>query len=158
MERSLSANCLTSINELELSELPLHLGNPDNGSIVVVEANIDVPFAIQRIFTIRFRKGAIRGGHAHRYCTQFMICPHGIVEINCDDGRAQKSFVLDRGNLGLLVRPGIWTTQRFQDGNSFLLVVCDQPYQESDYVRNYANFLAWKNTNDASAITGCGEA
>ena len=144
MINTIDARSIVTVNELRLSQLPLHHNNYDSGEIVVVEGNIDVPFALKRIFTLRVPVGTMRSGHAHRCCTQFMICPHGMVEINCDDGREQKSFLLNRGHLGLLVRPGIWTTQKFLHENSLLLVACDQLYQESDYIRDYASFLAWE--------------
>jgi len=139
-----------SVNELQLVELPLYSGNKKRGEIVVVEGEVQVPFSIRRIFTLRAPTKTVRGGHAHRGCAQFMICTQGVIEINCDDGREQKSFLLDRGNVGLLLPPNIWATQRFHE-NSLLLIVCDQPYQEQDYIRDYAEFLAWRNTNPAAA-------
>jgi hypothetical protein len=137
------------VNDLQLSELPLHFGNHDGGELVVVEGKTHVPFSIKRIFTMRAPIGTTRGGHAHRRCAQFMICPQGMIEINCDDGREQKSFLLDRGNVGLLILPNIWATQRFCHDNSLLLVVCDHRYQKNDYIRDYAEFLARRNTTNA---------
>jgi hypothetical protein len=134
------------IDGLHLSELPLHFGNYDGGELVVVESKTHVPFGIERIFTLRAPIGTVRGGHAHRRCTQFMICPLGMIEVNCDDGQQRKSLYLDRGNVGLLVPPNIWTTQSFGYDNSLLLVVCDKHYEESDYIRDYAEFLACRNT------------
>jgi WxcM-like, C-terminal len=138
-----------SVHELQLSDLPQHFGNHDGGELIVVEGNIHVPFSIKRVFTLRAPIGTVRGGHAHRRGAQFMICTQGMIEINCHDGREQKSFVLDRGNVGLLMPPNIWANQRFCHGNSLLLVVCDQPYQDHDYIRDYAEFLAWRNTISA---------
>ena len=105
----------------------------------------DMPFT--QVFSTWLK--TVRGGHAHRGCSQFMICTQGVIEINCDDGREQRSFILDRGNVGLLLPPNMWATQRFCHENSVLLVVCDQPYEEQDYIRNYAEFLAWRNINPA---------
>src|SRR5450759_6838 len=97
-----------SVNDLRLSELPLHFGNHDGGELVVVEGKIHVPFSIERIFTLRAPIGTVRGGHAHRRCAQFMICTQGMIEISCDDGQERKSFLLDRGNIGLLIPRNIW--------------------------------------------------
>src|SRR6516164_6517636 len=96
-----------SVNELRLVELPLYSGNNKRGEIVVVEGEVQVPFSIKRIFTLRAPTKTVRGGHAHRGCSQFMICTQGVIEINCDDGREQRSFLLDRGNVGLLLLPNV---------------------------------------------------
>jgi dTDP-4-dehydrorhamnose 3,5-epimerase-like enzyme len=138
-----------SVNELRLSELPLHFGNHDGGELVVVEGKIHVPFSIKRIFTLRAPIGTVRGGHAHRRCAQFMICIQGMIDIDCDDGKEQKSFLLDRSNVGLLIPANIWAKQRFCHDNSLLLVMCDQPYEGHDYIRDYAEFLAWRNSANA---------
>ena len=140
-------HCSPNVNELRLMELPLYSGNNKRGEIVVVEGEVQVPFSIKRIFTLRAPTNTVRGGHAHRGCSQFMICTQGVIEINCDDGREQRSFLLDRGNVGLLLPPNMWSTQRFCRKNSVLLVVCDQPYEEQDYIRDYTEFLAWRSIN-----------
>jgi len=140
-------HCSPNVNELRLMELPLYSGNNKRGEIVVVEGEVQVPFSIKRIFTLRAPTNTVRGGHAHRGCSQFMICTQGVIEINCNDGRDQRSFLLDRGNVGLLLPPNMWATQRFCRENSVLLVVCDQPYEEQDYIRDYTEFLGWRSIN-----------
>ncbi len=67
-----------------------------DGLLVVTEAGAQVPFEIQRMFTIVAPAGAKRGQHAHRLCSQFMLCVNGAVDIVCDDGRDRKTFSLDR--------------------------------------------------------------
>lgn len=119
--------------------LPRH--PTETGSLVVAEGCAHVPFAIARMFTIRARAGAIRGSHAHRLCSQFMICVYGAVEVVCDDGQRRDNCLLDRDNLALLVPPGIWNTVEFRQDDSVLSVLCDRPYEEHDYVRDYAEFL-----------------
>jgi dTDP-4-dehydrorhamnose 3,5-epimerase-like enzyme len=116
----------------------------DGGEIAVVAGERDVPFAIARVFTVRSPAGTTRGMHAHRRCAQFMVCPQGAVEISCDDGVEQKAFVLDRGNVGLLVPPTIWAAETFLADNSLLVVVCDRPYEANDYIRDHTEFLAWR--------------
>lgn len=36
-----------------------------------------------------------------------MICVSGAVDVVCEDG-AQQKFVLDRGDVALLMPPGLW--------------------------------------------------
>ncbi|EMY76157.1 WxcM-like domain protein [Leptospira weilii serovar Ranarum str. ICFT] len=44
---------------------------------------------------------------------------------------------------GLLIPPGIWSTQQYLNINSVLLVLCDRGYEAEDYIRNYDKFLEW---------------
>lgn len=123
-------------------ELPRHAR--DDGEVVVAEAMQHVPFAIARLFVLRAPQGAERGHHAHRLCSQFMICVHGSADILCDDGRNRRIFSLDRGNLALVVPPTIWCTVTFPQPDSVLAVLCDRVYEEHDYIRDYSEFLAFR--------------
>jgi dTDP-4-dehydrorhamnose 3,5-epimerase-like enzyme len=136
---------MPSLSGVVLKPLVRHISR--EGELTVVEVGKDVPFKIMRSFTIRATGGVIRGQHAHKHCAQFMICQAGVVEVICDDGKKQKQFMLDRFNLGLLVPPGIWASERFLGDHTILDVLCDRLYDENDYIRDYADFLAWRNTS-----------
>ncbi len=128
------------ISDARFLELPRHAR--DDGEVVAAEGMQHVPFAIARLFVLRAPQGAERGHHAHRLCSQFMICVHGAIDIGCDDGRSRRIFSLDRSNLALVVPPMIWNTVTFRHGDSVLAVLCDRMYEEHDYIRDYAEFLA----------------
>jgi dTDP-4-dehydrorhamnose 3,5-epimerase-like enzyme len=138
-------NTLNNIGDVRLFELPRYAR--DDGVIVVAQATAQVPFKISRMFTVTAPVGARRGDHAHRRCTQLMFCVHGNVEVICDDGRTQQSFVLDRNNLALCVPPTIWNAIVYHEGGSVLAVLCDRPFEESDYLRTYADFVAYRKEN-----------
>ncbi len=53
-------------------------------------------------------------------------------------------YILDVSNQGLLIPPGIWASQTYIDNNSSLLVLCDQPFSEADYIRNYDEYLQYR--------------
>ena len=113
-----------------------------DGDLVVVEGHSDnVPFSIARIFNVRADKGSTRGRHAHRECTQLLICTNGTVEVTCDDGKQTSTYILDEANHGLLIEPGIWAEQKYIKENTVLTVLCDFLYDEGDYIRNYKDFL-----------------
>ena len=133
---------LASVNQMRLQ--PLQHYTEDNGDLLVAEGGREVPFAIARVFTVRARDGAVRGEHAHKRCAQFLIAVNGSVDVLCDDGGAKRNFRLDRVDAGLLLPPSIWATQTFHGAHSVLLVLCDQLYRESDYIRSYEPFLAWR--------------
>jgi len=115
-----------------------------DGQVVVAEAAAQVPFAIARLFTITAPAGAERGRHAHRLCSQFMICVSGAVDVVCDDGRDCCTFVLDQNNLALVVHPTIWNTIIYRQ-YSVVVVLCDRPYEADDYIHDYAEFIAMRN-------------
>ncbi len=140
--REAMAAAAFDLDAVRTIELPRH-ARPD-GEVVVAEGGSVVPFAIARMFTVKAPGGANRGEHAHRQCSQFMICVHGIIDIACDDGRSRRIFALDRSNLALVVPPTIWNTVMFRGGDSVLAVLCDRAYEEHDYIRDYAEFLAFR--------------
>lgn len=139
------ASGLGSIARIRMIELPRHAR--DDGEIVVAQPFSQVPFAIARMFTLTAPVGARRGEHAHRRCTQFMLCTHGAVDVICDDSCDKQVFALDRNNLALCVPPTIWTTLVFKEDRSVVVVLCDRPYEEADYLREYPEFLAFRKAN-----------
>lgn len=143
-----SANAAAAITLFDLRDvreidLPRHVRN--DGEVVVAESGDRVPFAIARMFTVTAARDAERGKHAHRLCSQFMVCVHGMINIVCDDGCDRRPFVLDRSNLALLVPPTIWSSLTYRQANSVVVVLCDRPYEADDYVRDYEEFIAMRN-------------
>ena len=136
---------LDSIARIRLIELPRYAR--EDGEVVVAQAFSQVPFPIARMFTLTAPLGARRGEHAHRRCTQFMVCTHGAVDVVCDDSRDNAVFTLDRGNIALCVPPTIWNTVVFKQDRSVVAVLCDRPYEEADYLRDYPEFLAFRKAN-----------
>jgi len=133
---------MNNLSDLCAVELETHPSA--DAAVVVAECAKQVPFAIARMFTITARAGAVRGRHAHRRCAQFMVCVHGAMDVVCTDGRAERAFSLDRGNLGLLVPPTIWNTVTVHIEGSVLVVLCDRPYEAQDYIRDYQDFLSFR--------------
>jgi UDP-2-acetamido-3-amino-2,3-dideoxy-glucuronate N-acetyltransferase len=132
-------NRLTNVRSLALPE-----HSREDGSVVVAEALVHVPFPIARMFTLQAPAGARRGNHAHRLCWQFFLCVNGAVDVICDDGDSQQTFTLDRGNLALIVPPTIWNSVVFQKPQSSVVVLCDRGYEAQDYLHDYDQFLAFR--------------
>lgn len=101
-------------------------------------------FKIKRIFTITANKNSIRGKHAHKKCNQIFLVPKGKVEIYLTNGFKNKKIILNNKSNALHVGPMIWAKQKFLISGSVLIVICDQNYLESDYIRSYENFLKIK--------------
>lgn len=112
------------------------------GTLIAAEVDSHIPFIPQRVFTVSGVSSAeIRGEHAHRQCAQFLICVAGSVSAIADDGKAREEYLLDRPNLGLYMPPMIWGTQYKYSSDAVLLVLASHPYESSDYIRTYEDFL-----------------
>lgn len=133
-----------TVDDLDLTDLA-HF--PDiTGNLTVAAAPEAVPFSIVRVFTIVAPAASFRGQHAHRHCRQFMFCPDGHVSVIVNDAKAERVFELDSADKGLLVPPGIWAEERFHAVSNTLVVLCDRPYEESDYIREYSDYLDYRKT------------
>jgi dTDP-4-dehydrorhamnose 3,5-epimerase-like enzyme len=127
------------IKSVRLIQFPFF--EEDNGELSVFEHNSEaIPFQIRRIFNVRSDKDSIRGQHAHRLCSQMLICSNGSVEVLCDDSAHKKVFKLDKPNYGLLVPPGIWAEQKYIEHNTTMTVICNRSYEADDYISDYKLF------------------
>ena len=116
------------------------------GNITPVHNNIEVPFKIKRIFYLYdIPGGESRGAHAHKDCHQFLIAASGSFEVLLDDGRTKRQFQLNRPYLGLHIPPGIWASEINFSSGSICLVFASHSYEESDYLRNYSDYLMYLN-------------
>jgi dTDP-4-dehydrorhamnose 3,5-epimerase-like enzyme len=138
---------MNTLSDARLIDLPRHASG--DGEVVVAEAATQVPFRIQRMFALAAPIGAKRGRHAHRLCSQFMICVRGAVAVICDDGNKQQTFVLDRRDRALLIPPELWNTVDFRQDGSVLVVLCDRVYEAHDYIRDYAEFRSFRESAQA---------
>ena len=118
----------------------------DNGHLIVVEGNNTFPFSISRSFIVFAENYNVRGQHAHKKCTQLLSCLNGTVKVICNDGKNVLEFVLNSPSQGLLIPPEIWSEQIYESENSILMVTCDRIYETEDYIRNYNDFLAYKES------------
>jgi dTDP-4-dehydrorhamnose 3,5-epimerase-like enzyme len=116
----------------------------EQGILKVFESN-DLPFSVERVFTIvNAFAGSQRGKHAHKKCNQLLCCVAGEVHLICKDGNKQIEILLNSENDAILIPSGIWAEQKYLKDNSVLMVFCDRPYEESDYIRNFQLYLDWK--------------
>ena len=117
----------------------------DRGAMNVLEIAHELPFGCQRIFyTYTVPEGSVRGEHAHRKCEQFLISIRGKVSVSVDNGEVRDEFMLDTPSKGLWLPAGCWGEQYGHSPDSILLVLASLPYDGSDYIRSYDEFLKWK--------------
>ena len=89
--------------------------------------------------------GESRGGHAHRKLQQLIVAASGSFSVTLNDGRVKRTFVMNRPYQGLLIVPGIWRTLEDFSSGSVCLVLASEKYEESDYIRDYEEFIKYKN-------------
>ena len=134
-----------STNQKDLIELPLYEDN--RGSLVVIEGEDNVPFSIKRVFIVNANVGETRGDHAHKKCSQFMVCASGKIEVICSDGVNDIRYLLDSPSHGLHVPPGIWAKEQYLTDDAVLTVLCDRHYEKDDYINDYEEFLKFQRSN-----------
>lgn len=119
---------------------------PDiRGNLTPIESGLDVPFEIKRVFyQYDVPGGESRGAHAHINDWQFLIAVSGAFNVYVDDGKDSKVFTLNRPYYGLLVPSGIWSAEQEFSSGSVCLVLTDNGYDAADYIRDYDEFLRYK--------------
>lgn len=114
------------------------------GNITPVHNNIEIPFSIKRIFYLYdVPGGESRGAHSHKECHQFLIAASGSFEVLLDDGKTKRLIQLNRPDIGLHIPPGIWASEINFSSGSICLVLASHKYNESDYIRNYEDFIQY---------------
>jgi acetyltransferase-like isoleucine patch superfamily enzyme/dTDP-4-dehydrorhamnose 3,5-epimerase-like enzyme len=112
------------------------------GSLAAMEFARDLPFVPQRCFFVSgVPSRDVRGGRAHKTCHQLLVCVAGSVSILLDDGERRRHTRLDRGDIGLYVPPMVWETHHQYAPNAVLMVLASHPYDPSDYIRTYRDYV-----------------
>ena len=138
---------MNSIKDIVLKELTSH--NNNSGNLVPIEFLKDLNTDIKRSFIVTSSKeNIVRGKHAHKELTQFLICLKGVCKIICDDGFSKKNYTLSKPNQVLYIPSHIWSEQHYLNKSTILLVLCDDSFKESDYLRNYSEFLSFRGKNN----------
>lgn len=102
------------------------------GNLTVIEKA--VPFDIKRIFYIYGVDDSERGGHRHHKTIQAAICIRGNCTIYNDNGRDERTFVLDSPDKCLLIRPEDWHTMYDFSEDAILMVLASEYFDANDYI------------------------
>lgn len=114
----------------------------ERGSLIAVEAHKDIPFAIARVYYIfGTKEGVERGFHAHKELKQVAVAVRGSCIMKLDDGSEQQDILMNDPAKSVYIAPMVWHEMREFSEDCVLLVFADQAYDESDYIRNYTQFL-----------------
>ena len=134
---------LTPMEEARIIQLPKN--GDRRGSLSVIEENSHIPFKIERAFWIYdVPGGKTRGGHAYKETEEFIVALSGSFDVVVDDGKDKRVFSLNRSYYGLYVPKMMWRELVNFSTNSLALELSSNPYDATDYIRDYAVFKQMK--------------
>lgn len=124
---------------VKLIDLPRFID--ERGGLVAIESELNIPFAIRRLYYIFDTNHQARGFHAHFNLKQVAICVKGSCRFVLDNAAERQEIILDRPTQGLLIEGLVWREMHDFSEDCVLLVLASEHYDEADYIRSYEQFL-----------------
>ena len=139
--QNLGAEGQSAIPGVQFLRLPMV---PDmRGSLSFAEYGQYLSFVPKRFFLVfDVPSREVRGEHAHKQLSQFLVCVKGSCSVMVDDGNSREEYVLNSPGLALNIPPMVWGVQYKYSADAVLLVLASDVYCADDYIRNYDEFLA----------------
>lgn len=132
-----------TINDCCLIDIPTI--KEARGNLAVIEKEV-LPFEVKRVYYLYdVPSDASRGGHAHKELNQCLFALSGSFDVVLFDGSEKRIIHLNKPNKGLIIPNGVWRElENFSSGSVCLALVSDV-FKEEDYIRNFEEFLLFKN-------------
>lgn len=128
------------IDKVKMIELP-KIQDP-RGNLSVIETGKHIPFDFKRIFYLYdVPGGTMRAGHANVKLEQVLIAMSGSFDAIVDDGFKKTKIHLNRSYQGLYIPGMIWRELENFSSASVCLVLASDFYDETDYYRDYDEFV-----------------
>ena len=120
----------------------------DRGMLVALEEGKEIPFSVKRVYYLYDTVDDVRRGfHAHKCLEQILICIHGSCKIHLDNGKETAEVDLNTPYEGLYVSNDMWREMYDFSPDAVLMVLASELYDESDYIRNYDEFIKYVEEN-----------
>ncbi len=133
---------MTKINDVQLIQIPTV--EDLRGNLAFVQNDI-LPIELKRVYYLfDVPSTAFRGGHSHVNQHEILIALSGSFEVLINDGKEKKSYLLNKPNIGLHIPTGIWRELENFSSGAVCLVLASDVFEESDYIRDYNEFLKTK--------------
>lgn len=114
----------------------------ERGNLVVIEGEQDIPFSIKRVFYLYGSdKDVMRGQHANRRSSFLLVNVSGTSKVRITDGHEELIVTLDKPRMGVYIPPMYWKDMYDFSADSVLLVLSDEHYDGSEYIRDYPEYL-----------------
>lgn len=131
---------------IELIDLPII--EDVRGNISVIEKEI-LPYAIKRVYYLYdVPSSAARGGHAHKEQFEFLIPISGSFDVLLNDSNHKQTITLNKPHRGLLIKSNVWRELDNFSSGAVCLVISSGEFDESDYIRDYDEFVAFVKANN----------
>ena len=119
-----------------------HPHGDERGQLISLEEYNDIPFRIKRVyFMYDTVPDVVRGKHAHKKLEQILVCVCGSCKIKLDNGKETKVVQLEKPYEGLYIAHNMWREMYDFSKDAVLMVFASEVYDESDYIRDYNEFL-----------------
>ncbi|MBV4553018.1 FdtA/QdtA family cupin domain-containing protein [Pseudomonas sp. SWRI102] len=114
----------------------------ERGQLYVMEGRRNIPFDVKRAYyLVGTLEGVSRGFHAHKELQQIAVCVSGKCKMLLDDGVQRSQVLLDEPNKAICIDKMVWHEMHDFTHDCVMLVLASDYYDESDYIRNYDDFL-----------------
>lgn len=132
------------MDKVQLITLPKILDR--RGNLSFFENAKHIPFTIQRTYWIYdVPGGEIRGSHAFKKSTEFIVALSGSFDVVLHDGTKEVKYSLNRSYYGLYVPNMLWRRLENFSTNSLALIVSSIKYDKADYIRDFNQFKTLKH-------------
>lgn len=137
-----------NVYDCNIIELDKH-HSERKGNLTVVQNGVTLPFEVKRVYYIYdVPGGESRGAHAHYCLSQLIVAASGSFSVCIDDGNVRRTFLLNRPYQGLFIPPGLWRSLEDFSSGAVCLVLASEHYDESDYMRDYSEFITFRQKLD----------
>jgi carbonic anhydrase/acetyltransferase-like protein (isoleucine patch superfamily) len=117
------------------------------GDLTAIEWSNELPFVPKRAFFVyNVPNSSVRGEHAHKSCSEFLVCVHGSVSVIVDDGFIREEFQLNEPLFGIHVPPKVWRIHYKYSSDAVLFVLASNEYDPDDYIRDYDEYVSYKRS------------
>ena len=107
------------------------------GNLIPISFSKNLGFKVKRVFLISGNKKLLRGNRAHKKCIQSFIQLIGSSEVEVQNKKYKKIFILNsKKNLGLTVFKRNWVKIKFKSKKNLILVLCSHDYDKKDYIND----------------------
>lgn len=138
---------MSNLSNVKLIDLP-KIEDPQ-GNLTFIEQGNHIPFIIKRVYWIyNVPGGQKRGGHAFKEQQELVVALSGSFDVIVNDGTTEQRYHLNRSYYGLFIPNGLWRQMENFSTNSVVMVLSSTFFTESDYIREFSNFLNYINNYD----------
>ncbi|MGY6649090.1 sugar 3,4-ketoisomerase [Wenyingzhuangia sp. IMCC45574] len=127
------------MKNIEIVDIP-KISDP-RGNLAVIEGGV-FPLEIKRVYYLfDVPSDSYRGGHAHKQQYELLIPIAGSFDVLLDNGVEKQTVFMNKPTRGLLIKSMVWRELSNFSSGSICLVINSGLFDESDYIREYSEFI-----------------